>query len=152
MDECLPALVCVEFLLLSTIAWVTFNSSWPYHDCYSPLSLFPPLLFPPGFSYWILSCLKSESKPGKILHVITWCHKYLVCKNTSLVPSPHPAPTQLSVTCSMEKWGEPGIFSHARWHNQKMAKICRTNRLCFVYCLTNYMLNTWCVQESPPTS
>ena len=47
---------------------------------------------------------------------------------------------QLSVTCSMEKWGEPGIFSHVRWHNQKMAKICRTNMLHFAYCSTDYTL------------
>ena len=42
-----------------------------------------------------------------------------------------PGPTQLSATCGTEKRGEPGIFSHVRWCNRKMVKICRTNRLCF---------------------
>jgi len=29
-----------------------------------------------------------------------------------------------------------------------MAKICRTNRLRFVYCSTVYTLNAWCVRQS----
>ena len=42
-------------------------------------------------------------------------------------------PTQLSVTCSTEKEGEPCIFSRMCIHNQKMAKSCRTNKICFAY-------------------
>ena len=37
------------------------------------------------------------------------------------------------------------------WRNQKMAKLCRTNRLCFEFCSTDYTLNAWCIQHSPPT-
>ena len=42
-------------------------------------------------------------------------------------------PTQLSITCSTEKQGEPCIFSHMSLHNQKMAKGCRTNKIRFAY-------------------
>ena len=42
-------------------------------------------------------------------------------------------PTQLSVTCSTEKEGESCIFSHMSIHNRKMAKSCRTNKMCFAY-------------------
>ena len=64
----------------------------------------------------------------------------------------YPGPAQLSVTCSTEKWGEPGIFSHGRWHNRKVMKICRTNRVHFAYYSTDYTLNAWYVWQSPPTS
>ena len=49
----------------------------------------------------------------------------------SLVPRPRPA----SITCSTVKWGEPAwhLFSHEHDAISKMAKICRTNRLCFTY-------------------
>ena len=52
----------------------------------------------------------------------------------------------------MEKWGEPGIFSHVKWRNQKMVKIWRTNRLHVMYSSTDYMLNALCVRWLPPTS
>ena len=41
--------------------------------------------------------------------------------------------TKLSIVCSMEKWGEPGICLVWAWRNQKIAKICQTNRLRFTY-------------------
>ena len=58
-------------------------------------------------------------------------------------------PTQLSVVCSSERQGEPGIFIHV---SMTQLEICRTNRVCFMYYSTDYTLNTWCVQHSPPTS
>ena len=42
-----------------------------------------------------------------------------------------PGTAQPSATCSTEKQGEPGIFSHVRWCSRKMVKICRANRLHF---------------------
>ena len=66
----------------------------------------------------------------------------------SLASRPRPAFCLFSTV----KREEPGIFSHVRWRNWQMAKTCRTNRQCFLYCSTEYMLNTLCVRQSPPTS
>ena len=63
-----------------------------------------------------------------------------------------PRPTQLSIACSTEKWGEPGNFLIIAWLNWKMAKVFWTNRQCFEYCSTDCMLNAWCVQQSPTTT
>ena len=59
---------------------------------------------------------------------------------------------RLSIACSTEKLGEPGIFSHMKWRNPKMAKFCRANRQYFASCSTDYIFNAWCVRQSPPTS
>ena len=59
---------------------------------------------------------------GTILHTRT-------TPGVSIVSFPGPA--QLSIAFSMEKRGEPGIFSHVwAWCN---LKVCRTNRLRFMY-------------------
>ena len=39
-----------------------------------------------------------------------------------------PRPTQLSIACNMEKWGEHGNFLMWAWLNWKMAKVFWTNR------------------------
>jgi len=52
----------------------------------------------------------------------------------------------------MEKQGSLVSFLISAWCNRKMAKVCKTNRLCFTYCSTNYTLNVQCVRQSPPTS
>ena len=70
----------------------------------------------------------------------------------SITLASFPGSAQLSVTCSMVKQGEPGIFFTWAWRNQKIVKICRTNRLHFMYCSTNYTHNARCVRQLPPTS
>ena len=80
----------------------------------------------------VLSCYSIRCFHVKL---VQWCKG-----GSSLVPRPCPA------FCH-EKWGEHDIFSDVigKWQ-----KICTINRLCFAYCSTDYMLNTWCVQQSPP--
>ena len=58
-----------------------------------------------------------------------------------------PGPNQVFVTCSTEKWGEPGWYLFSHEHD-----VIRTSRLRFVYCSTEYMLNAWCVCQLLPAS
>ena len=64
---------------------------------------------------------------------------------TSLVPRP---PGQLSVTCSMEKWGESGIYILSCEHDV-LRKVVETNKHSFTHCSTHYSLNAW-VWQLPP--
>ena len=56
-----------------------------------------------------------------------------------------PGPTQLSVACSTEKQGEPGIFSHE--HDIINGKNFQNKQLCFAYCSTDYTLNARCIRQ-----
>ena len=73
-------------------------------------------------------------------------HDDQVCERMTCTVASYPGPAQLFVACSMEKQGEPSIFSE----NGK--KFGRTNRLCFAYCSTDYTLNARCVRQLPPAS
>ena len=70
----------------------------------------------------------------------------------STVVALFPGPTQLSGTSGTEKWGERAWYLFSREHNviEKWWKYAE--QLHFVYCSTDYMLNTWCVRQSLPTS
>ena len=64
-----------------------------------------------------------------------------------------PGPTQLSVACSTEKYGDPWyLFSCEHDVYSKIAKIFRTNWLRFAYCSTDYTLNARCIRQSPSAS
>ena len=82
-----------------------------------------------------------------------------VCLSSKLVCSPPPTathhhiintyidlclvgPAQLSITCTMEKWGETSNFSHMSMTYLENGDIFR---ICFKYCSTDYTLNAWCV-------
>ena len=56
-----------------------------------------------------------------------------------------PGPTQLSVACSTEKQGEPGIFSHE--HDIINGENFQNIQLRFAYCSTNYTLNARCIRQ-----
>jgi len=48
--------------------------------------------------------------------MVIYCHSGILSSGCGWhgVLASFPGPAQLFITCSTEKWGEPGIFSHVR--------------------------------------
>ena len=66
----------------------------------------------------------------------------------------YPSPAQLSVACNTEKWAEPGIFSHVSMTQSENCKnlLSYMQQAAFRIFSTDYVLNAWCVRQSPPAS
>ena len=73
--------------------------------------------------HWTFLCVSNEHMGVK---ACTLPHTYSVAL--------FPGAAKLSVACSTEKRGEPGIFSHITMMYSENGEIFRMNRLRFVYC------------------
>ena len=128
----------------------------PYHIAPhpSPHTTHPSLLTAPPILRSTTIRTKRSSMMSLLPYMVEWSqvvyvprnlspnsiNSHYLCTGDSLVPRPCPTFRRFQYG----KVGRVWYFSHVRWRNRQMAKICRTNRLRFAYCSTDYTLNTWC--------